>query len=59
MQNNSNINSNYLESVKKQFEYYKLLGEKTFAQSIFKTNLMRKKSLIFRNRNMRKPVKSV
>lgn len=32
MQNNSNINSDYLESVKKQFEYYKLLGEKTFAQ---------------------------
>ena len=24
--------NNYLESVKKQFEYYKLLGEKTFAQ---------------------------
>jgi len=32
MQNNSNINSDYLESVKKQFAYYKLLGEKTFAQ---------------------------
>ncbi len=32
MQNSSNINSDYLESVKKQFEYYKLLGEKTFAQ---------------------------
>lgn len=26
------MNSNYLESVIKQFEYYKLLGEKTFAQ---------------------------
>lgn len=26
------MNTNYLESVIKQFEYYKLLGEKTFAQ---------------------------
>ncbi len=26
------MNSNYLESVIKQFEYYKLLGDKTFAQ---------------------------
>jgi hypothetical protein len=26
------MHSNYLESAKKQFEYYKLLGEKTFAQ---------------------------
>ena len=26
------MNSNYLESVIKQFEYYKMLGEKTFAQ---------------------------
>ena len=26
------MNNNYLDSVKKQFEYYKLLGEKTFAQ---------------------------
>ncbi|MEZ4800057.1 MAG: DUF1572 domain-containing protein [Flavobacteriales bacterium] len=26
------MNSEYLESVKKQFEYYKLLGEKTMAQ---------------------------
>jgi hypothetical protein len=24
--------NDYLESVKKQFEYYKMLGEKTFAQ---------------------------
>ena len=26
------MEANYLESVRKQFEYYKLLGEKTFAQ---------------------------
>ena len=26
------MNTNYLESVKKQFEYYKMLGEKTMAQ---------------------------
>jgi hypothetical protein len=26
------MNNNYLESVKKQFEQYKMLGEKTFAQ---------------------------
>jgi len=26
------MTSDYLESVKKQFEYYKLLGEKTFDQ---------------------------
>ncbi len=26
------MNANYLESVLKQFEYYKMLGEKTFAQ---------------------------
>lgn len=26
------MEENYLESVSKQFEYYKALGEKTFAQ---------------------------
>ena len=26
------MNTNYLENVIKQFEYYKLLGEKTFEQ---------------------------
>jgi hypothetical protein len=26
------MENDYLESVKKQFEYYKMLGEKTFAQ---------------------------
>jgi len=26
------MNNNYLDSVRKQFEYYKLLGEKTFSQ---------------------------
>ena len=26
------MNTNYLESVIKQFEYYKMLGEKTFVQ---------------------------
>ncbi len=26
------MESNYLESVKKQFDYYKMLGDKTFAQ---------------------------
>lgn len=26
------MNTNYLESITKQFEYYKMLGEKTFAQ---------------------------
>ena len=26
------MENNYLESIKKQFEYYKLLGEKTFEQ---------------------------
>ena len=26
------MQENYLESIKKQFAYYKLLGEKTFAQ---------------------------
>ncbi len=26
------LNNDYLESVKKQFEYYKMLGEKTFSQ---------------------------
>lgn len=26
------MEKNYLESARKQFEYYKLLGDKTFAQ---------------------------
>ena len=26
------MENNYLDSVKKQFEYYKMLGDKTFAQ---------------------------
>ena len=26
------MTNDYLESIKKQFEYYKMLGEKTFAQ---------------------------
>ena len=29
---NKRMERNYLNSVKKQFEYYKVLGEKTFAQ---------------------------
>ena len=28
----NNMENNYLESAKKQFEYYKMLGDKTFAQ---------------------------
>lgn len=32
MQKDKNMNTDYLDSVKKQFEYYKMLGEKTFSQ---------------------------
>lgn len=32
MQKDKNMNTDYLKSVHKQFEYYKLLGEKTFEQ---------------------------
>ena len=28
------MDNDYLESIKKQFEYYKMLGEKTFAQAV-------------------------
>jgi len=34
--------NSYLESVKKQFEYYKMLGEKTFKQIPEEKNQMTK-----------------
>ena len=43
--------NSYLESVKKQFEYYKMLGEKTFEQIPTRIIILKKKNPNYHEEN--------